>query len=360
MKKYFEYNHSNTAINDVVDCALELARATYEGNKPADYIEKNRVLLENMGKLGVEGTRFEADFEANGLEIYKRPMVGKNASVRENFDAIISQVVTCIVPEVVNDTFEGFIAEIKQVGFGESSKFIIESNDLFKVNSKAEGVRRGVDQPMFDREITLNAHPITIDTSLDWYPFASGVLDFGHWAVKIAKSFMAYIFIKAIKGMTDATSEFGASYQISGVEPKNWNLLSERVSAANGGMSVIAVGTPTALGNCTSTGNFQVEIGEEMNKVGYLDQYLNVPLIAVKNVLVPGTTNGEAKLALPSDKIYMIPVAGDKPVKILFEGNEVSVTVDPEHTSDVRYGITVELRIAVSAVCGSKYGTVNI
>ena len=163
MKKYFEYNHSTEEFNDVVDSALELARATYEGNKPADYSEKNRVLLENMGKLGVQGTRYEADFEANGLEIYKRPMVGKNSSVRENFDAVLAQIVTCIVPEVVNDAFQDFIAEIKQVGFGDSARFVIESNDLFKVNSKAEGVRKGVDQPMFDREITLIAHPITID-----------------------------------------------------------------------------------------------------------------------------------------------------------------------------------------------------
>lgn len=182
----------------------------------------------------------------------------------------------------------------------------------------------------------------------------------GKFAVKIARSFMAYIFLKAIAGMTAAATEFGAAYAISGVLPANWNLLHERVSAANGGMNVIAVGTPTALGNCTQTGNFQVAIGEEMNKVGYLDQYLNVALIAVNNVLVPGTTNSSATLALPTNKIYMIPVGGDKPVKILFEGNEISVSCDPEHTSDVRYGITVELRVGISAICGAKYGIVNL
>lgn len=182
----------------------------------------------------------------------------------------------------------------------------------------------------------------------------------GNWAVKIAKSFMAYIFLKAIKGMADATTEFGAAYQASAVTPAAWNLLHERVSAANGGMNVIAIGTPTALGNCTLSGNFQVAIGEKMNEVGYLDQYLNVPLIAVKNVMVPGTANGAATLALPTDKIYMIPVGGDRPVKILFEGNEISVMVDPEHTSDVRYGITVELRVGISAVCGAKYGTISL
>ena len=97
-----------------------------------------------------------------------------------------------------------------------------------------------------------------------------------------------------------------------------------------------------------------------MNKVGYLDQYLGVPLIALKNVLVPGTTNTTATLALPNNKIYFIPVAGDKPVKILFEGNEVSVSYDPEKSSDKRYGITVELRVGLEAICGAKYGTITL
>lgn len=63
----------------------------------------------------------------------------------------------------ITQTFSRFIAEVHQVGYGETARFIIESNDLFKVNSKAEGVRKGVDQPIFDDEITVNARPCTID-----------------------------------------------------------------------------------------------------------------------------------------------------------------------------------------------------
>ena len=71
--------------------------------------------------------------------------------------------ITVIVPEVVNETFEAYIAETHQVGYGETARFKIESNDLFKVNEKAEGVRKGVDQPMYDDEFTVHAKPLTID-----------------------------------------------------------------------------------------------------------------------------------------------------------------------------------------------------
>ena len=169
---------------------------------------------------------------------------------------------------------------------------------------------------------------------------------------------MGYIFLKAVKGMTQATTDFGAAYTTNGVSVQLFGTLRERVSAANGGMSVVAIGTAIALSNCSLGGNYQVQIGEEMNKVGYLDQYLGVPLIGINNVLVPGTTNGAATLALPDNRIYLIPVGGARPVKIVFEGDEISVAFNPDETSDRRYGISVELRVGVAAVVGPKYGTI--
>ena len=361
MMKYFNYRKSSDEeINTLVDCTLDLARASFEGKKPADYAEKNKEILTALAKKGVEGTRYEAEFENQGLALYGNPNVRNNSTVRDNFNAVIAQVVSAIVPEVTNDAFSSFIAEVHQTGFGETARFIIESNDLFKVNAKAEGVRKGVDQPMFDEEITVNARPITIDTAIDWYPFVAGVFDFAGMALKIGRSFMAYIFLKAVKGMTQASAQYGAAYNTNGVTPQLFATLKERVMAANGGMPVVAIGTALALSNCNLGGNYQVEIGEEMNKVGYLDQYLGTPLIALRNVLVPGTTNSTAQLALPDNIIYLVPAAGARPVKILFEGDEVSVTFNPDETSDRRYGISIEMRVGIAAVVGPKYGTITL
>ena len=362
MLKIFNYNREigNEDFNNLVDCTLDLARATYEGKKAADYEEKNRTVLEGFAKFAVKNTAFEADYEAKGLAAFNSRMLNRNTTVREQFNLVLAQVVNAIVPEVVNGEFERYIAEVRQIGYGDTARFTIESNDLFKVNAKGEGVRKGVDQPMYDNEYTVNPRPMEISTHMDWYPFASGVFDMGNFAVKIARSFEAQIFLRAIKGMLLAENKFGAAYTINGITPVLWGTLKQRVRAANGGAGVIAIGTEVALSNVSLGGNFQVQIGEEMNKVGYLDQYLSTPLIALKNVLVPGTTNGLATLALADNKIYMIPVAGDRPVKIVFEGNEVVVEYDPQHTSDTRYGLTVTMRVGIAAICGSKYGTINL
>ena len=111
MRKYFNYAKSaDEEFNSLVNCTLDLARATYEGKKADNYDEKNRELLEGMGKKMVEGTKYEAEYEEKGLSLFNKPMVRNNTAVRDNFNAVIAQVTTCIVPEVVNDTFSNFIA----------------------------------------------------------------------------------------------------------------------------------------------------------------------------------------------------------------------------------------------------------
>ncbi len=105
MKRYFEYNRTNNdeQFNSIVDGALDLARQTYEGKKSADYSEKNTIVIDAMLKKSIEGTRYEAQFEAEGRSVFKNPAVRKNNNFRENFNAVIAQIVTAIVPEVVND-----------------------------------------------------------------------------------------------------------------------------------------------------------------------------------------------------------------------------------------------------------------
>lgn len=368
MLKQFSYNVESvdTEARDIIEGSLALARQTYEKAKDSDYDAKNIVLCNAMAKYAIADTKFasrianlpEEEQGEAARKLFTEGMVRNNPVVRSNFELVLAQVVNAIIPEVNNDIFSRFIAEIRQVGFGDTAVFRLESNDLFAVKEIAEGVRDTVSQPMYDDEITVHGKPVQIQSHIDWYPFAAGRFDMGYYAVKVARSFAAYIFLKAVKGLASATTLYGAAYQINGVSANDWTELAEKVRAANGGMGVIAIGTRSALSQVTLNGNFQVEIGEEMNKVGYLDQFQGIPLIAIDNVLVPGTTNSTAELALGGDRIWMIPAAGDKPVKIVFEGNQISVSEDPKETTDVRLGLITNLRVGVEAVIGSKVGTV--
>ena len=118
MLKMFNYTRSNNENqNAIVDSALELARAYYDGKKPAAYDEKNKLVLESMAKFAVEGTKFEAMYENEGLKIFNHSQVKNSTNVRENFDVVLAQIVSAIVPEVVNDTFARFIGDIPSRSF---------------------------------------------------------------------------------------------------------------------------------------------------------------------------------------------------------------------------------------------------
>lgn len=370
MIKQFSYNASavDAAAIDIIEGSLSLARQTYEKAKEADYDAKNLVLCNAMAKYAIADTKFfnrisglpESEQGEAARKLFAESMIRNNQAVRSNFEIVLAQVVNAIIPEVNNDIFAKYIAEIRQVGFGDTAVFQVESNDLFAVKEIAEGVRNSVSQPMYDDEFTVNCHPISIDTHIDWYPFAAGRFDMGYFAVKIARSFAAYIFLKSIRAFDAAVQLYGPAFTINGIDANEWTKLAEQIRAANGGMSVIAIGTRQALSNAVLNGNFQVEIGSEMQKVGYLDQFQGVPLIVIDNVLVPGTTNSTAELAIRSDRIWMIPVGGDRPVKVVFEGNQISVTDEPRETTDVRLGLSVNMRLGIGAILGAKLGTVKL
>lgn len=360
----YTFSHRDDVFNNIIEGAVALAKAQLndpKGYKSETYDAKVKSVDEALGKRIVENTMFQARFDKDGLKMFKDPQVTQSILVHENFNAVISEVVSPIVPLVVNSVFERFIAETKQIGYGETARFIIESNDLFKVNAKGEGVRAGVAQPMYNNELTVNPQPYEISTSVDWYTLAAGVFDIGSFGLKIGRSFEAHIFLKIVAAMTAAASQFGAAYNTNGVTPTLWGTLRERVSAANGGMQVIGIGTSVALSNASLQGNFQTQIGQEMNKVGYLDEYLSVPLIAIENVLVPGTTNSTAVLALNDKVIYFVPVAGSShPVKVVFEGGQTTISTDTTQRADRQYAINVDMRYGVAAVLGAKYGTITL
>lgn len=54
------------------------------------------------------------------------------------------------------------------------------------------------------------------------------------------------------------------------------------------------------------------------------------------------------------------PMRMNKPVKVVFEGQTVSVEKDPLFAADHCYGFTVDMRIGVDSVIGSKFGAIQL
>lgn len=78
------------------------------------------------------------------------------------------------------------------------------------------------------------------------------------------------------------------------------------------------------------------------------------------NALVPNTINGTPEVIVPDDIIYMLPMGMYKPVKVVIEGNTVTINQDPMYAADHTYGMTVTMHLGVDCVVGSKFGAIHL
>lgn len=363
MLKMFNYKKSENALfNDVVDGIVDSARQHIEGiQNRKEYEEMQSDVCENLVKYCVSGTRYEDRFEAEGLDLVKNPSVNSNRDFRENFDAVIAQVINATLPMTMSSRFADTFMEIHHIGWGDTARFIIDSNELYQVNELAEGIHRGALQPIYNNEVVVNPQPVEIAVSIDWYLLASRKFDIGVWAAKIARSFENYVLAKSIAALIGATDGLGAGYVANGVDVNNYGTLAQRVSAANGGSAVYALGTSVALSKLVpSTVGLQYGLGVEITKNGFLDRYLGTNVIAIDQAIDPLTINSSAKLMVPDDKIFLVSANAYKPLKICMEGSEITLTDLPEYTSDRTYTFSVKVRLGIAAILGSKHGVINL
>lgn len=363
MLKMFNYKKSDIALfNDVVDGIVDSARQHIEGvQNRKEYEDMQNDVCENLVKYCVSGTRYEDRFEAEGLDLVKNPSVNGSRDFRENFDAVIAQVINATLPMTMSSRFADTFMELHHVGWGDTARFIVDSNELYQVNELAEGIHRGALQPIYNNEVVVNPQPVEIAVSIDWYLLASRKFDIGVWAAKIARSFENYVLAKAIASLTAATDGLGVGYTANGVDQKAYGTLAQRVSAANNGAAVYALGTSVALGQLLpSTVGLQYGLGVEITKNGFLDRYLGTNIIAIDQAIDPASLNGAANLMIPDDKIFLIAAGAYKPLKVVMEGNEITLTDLPEYTSDRTYTFSVKVRLGIKSVIGSKHGVINL
>ena len=167
--------------------------------------------------------------------------------------------------------------------------------------------------------------------------------------------------LKAIAALLSSFPKTGTPFAAAGISDNQWTTLAERVSSANGGADVYALGTLAALAKVfPSQTGLQYGLGQEIAKDGKLDRYLGVRLVPIDNYILPNTLNTTAVLGVPQNTIIMVAADSYKPVKVVFEGNSVSVEWDPTHTTDKTYRIGIQMRIGVAAIVGSAVGVITL
>lgn len=339
-----------------------------DSNKVESYADYNRKVVEKIVKYSMESAGIPTD--NFNIAMVRNPQVNKRTQFRETFNAVLAQIMTPMIPAMASAAYMD-MADVSNIALGDTARFVVHSNEAFVVNRIAEGVLDGSVQRLYNGELTVNPEPYNIRTAVDWYQVAAGIFDLGEFVYKVGYSFNAYItqmIVQAIGDYVKAGITASSPYFANSFTTSNFINIAERVRAANGGAHVTGYGALAALagviptgGSANNIGNalLQVGVADEWAKVGHVGRYMDVDLVRIPQILLPGTVNNTALFGIPNNTVYFFADGGYKPVKIVFEGQAVTVDIIPTVAPDKEMGIQVTTRMGQSFVAASKFGAIT-
>lgn len=331
-------------------------KALFSSVDTLKYDEEMATANECFMRYCVAGTQYAW----TGLEMVKDPMVRNDVGFKSRLFAVISQVITPVVPAVISAVNMNW-AEIKDISLGDTASFEVDSNELFEVNEAGEGAGFGAAQRLLSQEFTVNPTLKETTIAIDWYWVATNKLDWGKLTYKVGISLGAYINQLVYITLKNSIASQPAAYKANGFSDTNFLNLAQRVQYANNGAKTTVIGTKVALGTVLPSNDYlKVQLGDEWAKVGYLGSYKGYEFMELQQTIVPSTVNTTATFGMDDDYLFFFPVGGYRPIKIVFEGDAYTFQKDSTQTADKTQILQIQRKFAAKAVIGSRFGVLTL
>ncbi|MDE6149538.1 MAG: hypothetical protein K2F81_05520 [Ruminococcus sp.] len=268
--------------------------------------------------------------------------------------AVVNKLIDIVTPAIVKEDFMN-VAEVTNIGYGDTAEFDIKSADLFKVVKNGNSRRHVEVQKQFTGTKTLVPENHTITTEVDLYRVLAGKESLADYAMKVILSIESEIAIDVMAAVKTSFDTLTTNFKENAYSETAFKKLAQRVQAANGGARVVAIGTELGLGTILPTNDYmKMGIGEEYTKMGYLPVFKNVPLVAISQKI--NWDSEDYDFALDDGYIYFVSPQTRKLVQIVFEGDTLAITGDQFGNSNLTQKSSLHKRWAVGLITNSKYG----
>lgn len=272
--------------------------------------------------------------------------------------AVVNALVDMIVPDVLASEYSQF-ADIKNIGWGDSASFDIKSSDLFTVTKAGNSRRHVTAQRQFTGQTTLTPVNHIITTQVDLYRVLAGKENLASYAFKVALSMAAEMSLDVYAALSGSYNTITAAFKEAAFTQAAWTNLRNRVAAANGGGRVFACGTNTALSTVLPTNDYlKMGLGESYNNIGYLPVYLNTPCIAFDQKI--DWDSADYAFALADDEVFFIHSTENKLVKIVIEGQTLSVQDAMTANANLTVNNSMHKKWIVGLVSSAKHGVMKV
>lgn len=267
---------------------------------------------------------------------FKPEVMASNPMFQWAAFAVMGSMVDVVLPSVIQSSSLSFITEVKNGVYGEAFNFNVKSKDLFVVSKGSFGKRHGFVQKQYGSQITIEVEErdITVETSL--FRVLTREESPAEFVMKAIQSLENQIGIDIYTVFDTAmdnlpTTPTDGELNITGYTQDDLMLMGSRVSAFNGNVPVMIVGTKLALSKVVPSGTaYRYDIQSDFVKVGHVKEFADMAVVELQQYADWTTPH---KTVIDDNVLYILPAG--KPVKLCFGGALMTISDAPYANADL-------------------------
>jgi hypothetical protein len=264
--------------------------------------------------------------------------------------ALVADMLSVNINYITSEAYNQ-IAEIRDVMLGDRQEFVVENNDLFRVASISNGntdIRR---QTILNQSFSVPTVMLAVKIYTELELFMAGRIDWVSMINRVALSFNNEVAVRIATGMGNAYSSLSAPYAQTGVY--DGDVLATLITDVEikTGQPCTVYGVKSAIrqiGSDLTVDNSSDMINNERFYTGYVGSFFGTPVVEMAQGL-----KSDGNYAYANDDLLIIPT-GEKPVKIIFEGD--FIIRETEEANTLQPEFFFGRKVGVSVVISSQFG----
>ena len=272
---------------------------------------------------------------------------------KEEVFALIEDIMPTTMHAHLAGKFEEF-AEIKDTEVGDDVVFRVHSNDIYPIATVARGNQDIERNRIVDRNfrVPTQTKGIKFYEELDW--FLSGRMDLARLVEAASVSMANYVGELISSTIYNSYDAIADEYKSTGsFDATTMNEKIEHVKAKNNVSKVQIFGTSMALANIVDEFGYSDAAKDQANAWGYYGSFRGHAKIALPQSYTAGTKS----FHVDNNHVIILP-AGEKIVKVLFEGRPFMNMTEPTDRNDLQTEVLFLRRIGAASITvpEGKYG----
>lgn len=271
-----------------------------------------------------------------------------------------------------NEFFHDFV-EIKNIALGDANEFETEDKTVLTVG-KLSGNHWDIDRQRLGIGETFRVPTSWVGLGVyeEFERVMTGRADWTRLVNAIYEALDAYVnalvyqaVISAGSQVLPGSSQFYKTAALDAAAHDTFVSMIEDVQAANRGAEVIIMGTKTALSklkNLADVNWIAKEDRTDHRNLGHVGIFEGTRVVEIPQVFAKNdTTSKLVKNSLGQDVLLIMPVADNKFVKLVYEGDaRIKEVTDNTVNQDMTYEVKYMTKLGVATIIGRYFGTWNI